>query len=53
MIFLRYVLAGSDYCCIFAGASQALTYFAKVSGDAPNSENVQAANVVITISIVN
>jgi len=38
---------------IDAGASQALTYFAKVSGDAPNSENVQAANVVITISIVN
>ena len=38
---------------IGAGASQALTYFAKVSGDAPNSENVQAANVVITISIVN
>ena len=38
---------------IGAGASQGLTYFAKVSGDAPNSENVQAANVVITISIVN
>lgn len=38
---------------IGAGASQGLTYFAKVSWDAPNSENVQAANVVITISIVN
>ena len=29
-----------------------LTYFAKVSGDAPNSKDVQAANVVFTISIV-
>lgn len=38
---------------IQAGASQALTYFAKVSGDAPNAKDVQAANVVITISIVN
>ena len=37
---------------INAGESQALTYFAKVSGDAPNAENVQAANVIITISIV-
>ena len=37
---------------IQAGASQALTYFAKVSGDAPNAKDVQAANVVITISIV-
>ena len=35
-----------------AGSSQALTYFARVSGDAPNSENIQAANVVFTISIV-
>lgn len=38
---------------IQAGASQALTYFAKVSGDVPNAKDVQAANVVITISIVN
>ena len=38
---------------IGAGQSQALTYFAKVSGDAPNAEDVQAAHVVITISIVN
>ena len=37
---------------IEAGKSQELTYFAKVSGDAPNAEDVQAANVVITISIV-
>ena len=35
-----------------AGGSQKLTYFAKVSGDAPNSRDVQAANVVFTISIV-
>lgn len=37
---------------IAAGGSQALTYFAKVSGDAPNSTNVKAMNVVFTISIV-
>ena len=37
---------------ISANGSQALTYFAKVSGDAPNADNVQAANVVFTISIV-
>lgn len=37
---------------IGANGSQALTYFAKVSGDAPNADNVQAANVVFTISIV-
>ena len=36
---------------IAANGSQALTYFAKVSGDAPNAEDVQAANVVFTISI--
>ncbi len=36
---------------IRTGGSQALTYFAKVSGDAPNAEDVQAANVVFTISI--
>ena len=37
---------------IAANGSQALTYFAKVSGDAPNADDVQAANVVFTISIV-
>ena len=37
---------------ISASGSQALTYFAKVSGDAPNADDVQAANVVFTISIV-
>lgn len=36
---------------IAAGGKQSLTYFAKVSGDAPNATDVQAANVVITISI--
>ena len=36
---------------IEAGKSQLLTYFAKISGDAPNADNVNAANVVITISI--
>ena len=37
---------------ISAGASQALTYFAKVSGDAANTDGVEAAKVVFTISIV-
>jgi len=37
---------------ISANGNQALTYFAKVSGDAPNADDVQAANVVFTISIV-
>ena len=36
---------------IEAGESQQLIYYAKVSGDAPNSDDVQAANVVFTISI--
>ena len=36
---------------IAAGGNQILTYYAKVSGDAPNADNVQAANVVFTISI--
>ncbi len=37
---------------IHAGSSLPLTYFAKVSTDAPNADNVNAANVVFTISIV-
>ncbi len=36
---------------IHAGSSLPLTYFAKVSADAPNADNVNAANVVFTISI--
>ena len=32
--------------------SMLLEYFAKVSGDAPNAENVPAASVIFTISIV-
>ena len=32
--------------------SQKLTYYAKVSGDAPNVENLKAANVVFTIAMV-
>lgn len=31
----------------------ALKYYAKISGDAPNAENVEAARVVFTISVVN
>jgi len=42
---------GDQFPVIKAGKSLDLTYFAKVSGDAPNAENVEAANVVFTISI--
>ena len=38
---------------IKATGNQPLTYYAKVSGDAPNATDVQAANVVFTISIIN
>ena len=48
----RVQLTASAFPVIAAGGSQKLTYFAKVSGDAPNSKDVQAANVVFTISIV-
>lgn len=48
----RVHLTSSAFPVIAAGGSQKLTYFAKVSGDAPNSRDVQAANVVFTISIV-
>ena len=37
---------------IKAGGSLPLTYFAKVSGDAQNTNGVEAAKVVFTISIV-
>ena len=37
---------------IKAAGSQPLTYFAKVSGDAPNATDVQVANVVFTISMI-
>ena len=37
---------------IKAEESLALEYFAKISADSPNSENVNALNVVFTISIV-
>ena len=37
---------------IRAGENLPLTYFAKVSGDAKNTEGVEAAKVVFTISIV-
>lgn len=44
-------IAGGAFPVIAAGGNQLLTYYAKVSGDAPNADNVQAANVVFTISI--
>ena len=37
---------------IKAGGNLQLTYFAKVSGDAQNTEGIEAAKVVFTISIV-
>lgn len=45
-------LLANAFPVISAGKDLPLTYFAKVSGDAPNAENVNAANVVFTISIV-
>ena len=47
------VISSSAFPVISAGGSQLLTYYAKVSGDAPNADSVQAANIVFTISIVN
>ena len=48
----KLAITDSAFPVIGAGDSQKLTYFAKVSGDAPNAKDVQAAHVVITISIV-
>lgn len=45
-------ITSSAFPAISAGGSQFLTYYAKVSGDAPNADSVQAANIVFTISIV-
>lgn len=45
-------IASSAFPAISADGSQLLTYYAKVSGDAPNADSVQAANIVFTISIV-
>jgi hypothetical protein len=42
----------SAFPVIPGGESLALSYFAKVSGDASNTQNVNAAVVVFTISIV-
>lgn len=48
----RLTITDNAFPVIAANGSQALTYFAKVSGDAPNADDVQAANVIFTISIV-
>ena len=45
-------IQNGNFPVIRAGGSLGLTYYAKVSGDAPNGENVNAANVVFTISCV-
>ena len=44
-------IANGAFPVIAAGGNQLLTYYAKVSGNAPNVDNVQAANIVFTISI--
>ena len=48
----KMAINSTSFPVISAGGSQALTYYAKVSGDAANAENVQAAQVIFTISIV-
>ena len=44
-------ITSSAFPIITAGSSQVLTYYSNVSGDALNEDNVQAANIVFTISI--
>ena len=44
-------IANGAFPVIAADGKQLLTYYAKVSGDAPNADNVQAANIVFTISV--
>ena len=48
----RLTFPSSAFPAIGAGSSQKLTYNAKVSSDAPNAVNVQAASVIFTISLV-
>lgn len=48
----KLTFAPSAFPAIGAGSSQKLTYSAKVSSDAPNAVNVQAASVIFTISLV-
>lgn len=45
-------ITGSAFPVTTANGNLPLTYFAKVSGDAPNSTDVNAMSVVFTISIV-
>jgi hypothetical protein len=45
-------IAGSAFPEISAGGSIPLQYSAKVSADAPNAQDVNAANVVFTIAVV-
>ena len=48
----RLAINSSAFPVIQPQSGMALEYFAKISADAPNSENVNALNVVFTISIV-
>ena len=45
-------VTGSAFPVIAGGSSQKLTYYAKISGDAQNTTDLNAATVVFTISIV-
>ena len=46
-------IAGNAFPVIPAGGSIPLTYFARISSDAPNADSVNAANVIFTIAIKN
>ena len=48
----RLAINSTGFPVIQPQSGMALEYFAKISADAPNSENVNALNVVFTISIV-
>ena len=48
----RLAINDTAFPVIAAGGNQALSYYAKVSADAPNESNVQAASVIFTISII-
>ena len=48
----RIAINNSAFPKIAAGGNLPLKYFAKISGDAQNTENLEAAKIVFTISIV-
>ena len=48
----KLTISEAAFPAISAAGAQQLTYFAKVSDDAPNASDVEAAHVIFTISIV-